>query len=265
MSSQLSATIGLLLVLVLAVSWLVARRETPEAENVNLGWDDLNLEEFFVEADADSLHLAVEDWRWKVGDEAEVYRVTVFGDLFTQAPEGTIYWLDTGSARYVEVAKSADHWQTALREHWREWLHWSTLRELRDLNVGLDQSHVFSWIQYPMLGGSESVNNIDFVPLTVHVSHSGRVAKAIQDLPPGTKIENVRFRVVDPEGTQEDTIYEVVTNEEMQYSIWPSGEDLPSGWIRVGKTGTKQECLDYIATVWTDMRPLSLRKQLEEQ
>jgi MbtH protein len=32
----------------------------------------------------------------------------------------------------------------------------------------------------------------------------------------------------------------------------------------VGKQGPKKECLEYINEVWTDMRPLSLRKQMEE-
>ena len=64
---------------------------------------------------------------------------------------------------------------------------------------------------------------------------------------------------------QEDTtIYTVVINHEEQYSIWQADRDLPLGWSAVGKTGTKQECLDYIEEVWTDMRPLSLRKKMEE-
>ncbi len=64
---------------------------------------------------------------------------------------------------------------------------------------------------------------------------------------------------------QEDkTIYAVVVNHEEQYSIWPVGRDIPLGWREVGKSGLKEECLDYIEEVWTDMRPLSLRKQMEE-
>jgi uncharacterized protein YbdZ (MbtH family) len=64
---------------------------------------------------------------------------------------------------------------------------------------------------------------------------------------------------------QEDsTIYKVVMNHEEQYSIWPADRDNPLGWQDVGKRGLKQECLDYIEEVWTDMRPLSLRKQMEE-
>ncbi len=61
----------------------------------------------------------------------------------------------------------------------------------------------------------------------------------------------------------DDRIYAVVINQEEQYSIWPQDRDVPAGWKPVGKTGTKQQCLDYIEEVWTDMRPLSLRKQME--
>jgi MbtH protein len=57
--------------------------------------------------------------------------------------------------------------------------------------------------------------------------------------------------------------YLVVVNDEMQYSIWQEGKSLPAGWHAEGKQGTKAECLDHIETVWTDMRPLSLRRQMD--
>jgi MbtH protein len=65
----------------------------------------------------------------------------------------------------------------------------------------------------------------------------------------------------DPE---EITRFKVVINDEEQYSIWPADRDNPVGWHDAGKSGTKEECLDYIKEVWTDMRPLSLRKRMEE-
>lgn len=63
----------------------------------------------------------------------------------------------------------------------------------------------------------------------------------------------------------ENTIFNVVVNHEEQYSIWPADRELPLGWKEAGKSGTKQECLDYIEKVWTDMRPLSLRKKMGEK
>ncbi len=60
------------------------------------------------------------------------------------------------------------------------------------------------------------------------------------------------------------TTYNVVINHEEQYSIWAADRENALGWSEVGKTGSKQECLDYIEEVWTDMQPLSLRKKLEQ-
>ena len=63
---------------------------------------------------------------------------------------------------------------------------------------------------------------------------------------------------------EDTTIYKVVINHEEQYSIWPADREPPLGWQAVGKQGLKAECLAYIKDVWTDMRPLSLRKKMEE-
>jgi uncharacterized protein YbdZ (MbtH family) len=63
---------------------------------------------------------------------------------------------------------------------------------------------------------------------------------------------------------EDTTIYKVVVNHEEQYSIWPEYKENPAGWNDVGKAGLKAECLTYIKEVWTDMRPLSLRKKMEE-
>jgi len=66
------------------------------------------------------------------------------------------------------------------------------------------------------------------------------------------------------EEQEDNTIYKVVVNHEEQYSIWPADRENPLGWRDAGKSGPKAECLDYIKEVWTDMRPLSLRKKMEE-
>ncbi len=63
---------------------------------------------------------------------------------------------------------------------------------------------------------------------------------------------------------EDTTIYKVVLNHEEQYSIWPEYKENPLGWIDAGKVGPKAECFAYIKEVWTDMRPLSLRKKMEE-
>ena len=63
---------------------------------------------------------------------------------------------------------------------------------------------------------------------------------------------------------EDNRTYKVVINHEEQYSIWFADREPPLGWKEVGVSGTKQECLDHIEEVWTDMRPLSLREKMEE-
>jgi MbtH protein len=58
----------------------------------------------------------------------------------------------------------------------------------------------------------------------------------------------------------DDGRYAVVVNDEEQYSIWPVDTEPPAGWRAVGVAGTRQECADHVSRVWTDMRPLSLRR-----
>jgi len=68
--------------------------------------------------------------------------------------------------------------------------------------------------------------------------------------------------VADDEDDQ--TIYAVVVNDEEQYSIWPAHKPMPPGWRAVGKEGRKAACLAYIDATWTDMRPRSLRRAMED-
>lgn len=57
--------------------------------------------------------------------------------------------------------------------------------------------------------------------------------------------------------------YTVVVNDEEQFSLWPADREIPPGWREDGTRGSKEECLAHIEAVWTDMRPLSLRRRME--
>jgi MbtH protein len=61
----------------------------------------------------------------------------------------------------------------------------------------------------------------------------------------------------------DERTYQVVVNDEEQYSIWQADREPPLGWRAEGTRGDRAACLAHIGTVWTDMRPLSLRRQME--
>lgn len=58
-----------------------------------------------------------------------------------------------------------------------------------------------------------------------------------------------------------EPLFDVVLNDEEQYSIWEADRELPAGWHREGTRGTRSECLAHIDAVWTDIRPRSVRER----
>lgn len=61
----------------------------------------------------------------------------------------------------------------------------------------------------------------------------------------------------------DDSTYQVLVNDEGQYSLWPSGHEVPAGWQPDGTTGSRDECSAHVDEVWTDMRPRSLREHMD--
>ncbi|MFE3166659.1 MbtH family protein [Streptomyces sp. NPDC059224] len=49
----------------------------------------------------------------------------------------------------------------------------------------------------------------------------------------------------------------VLVNDQNQHSLWPAELPIPDGWSEV-TSGTRQECLNYVDSHWTDMRPAGL-------
>ncbi|MFF4588367.1 MbtH family protein [Streptomyces sp. NPDC001388] len=53
--------------------------------------------------------------------------------------------------------------------------------------------------------------------------------------------------------------YHVVVNAQEQYALWPAERTVPDGWFPEGTSGTEEECLRRVETLWHDIRPLDLR------
>ncbi|SCL14552.1 MbtH protein [Micromonospora nigra] len=67
------------------------------------------------------------------------------------------------------------------------------------------------------------------------------------------------------EESEDSRRYQVVVNDEEQYSIWPDGSEVPAGWRSTGFSGGRADCLAHIDEIWTDLRPRSLREWLATQ
>jgi uncharacterized protein YbdZ (MbtH family) len=60
----------------------------------------------------------------------------------------------------------------------------------------------------------------------------------------------------------DDREYLVLLNAESQRSLWPASIAVPGGW-EIEFKARRQDCLDYVAQHWLDMRPTSLVRMMD--
>ncbi|WP_117210862.1 MbtH family protein [Allorhizocola rhizosphaerae] len=56
----------------------------------------------------------------------------------------------------------------------------------------------------------------------------------------------------------------VLVNHEGQHSLWPSFAQVPAGWTAVFGEDTRDACLSYVESHWTDLRPASLQEAMRQ-
>jgi MbtH protein len=49
--------------------------------------------------------------------------------------------------------------------------------------------------------------------------------------------------------------YRVLVNDVRQHSLWPAAIDVPAGWRVAHEADTREACVAYVDTHWTDLRP----------
>jgi MbtH protein len=103
------------------------------------------------------------------------------------------------------------------------------------------------------------VNNGDNRPLRLQVATLNGYPLVMDNDQTPEPIDRGKISPFDDENSE----FHVLTNDEKQYSIWPTFVALPRGWTTVIVT-SRRECLDYITEHWTDMRPNSLRERCSE-
>ncbi|MFI9589337.1 amino acid adenylation domain-containing protein [Nonomuraea sp. NPDC052265] len=102
------------------------------------------------------------------------------------------------------------------------------------------------------------IRSIDEFPLTANGKVDHRALRHLlhEDAPPPLAPGQEEM------DEAEETAYDVVINDEEQFSLWAAGRPVPAGWQSAGYSGSRDECLRHIAAVWTDMRPRSARRHV---
>lgn len=66
------------------------------------------------------------------------------------------------------------------------------------------------------------------------------------------------------EDDDDEAQFLVLVNDEQQHSLWPTFAKVPAGWEVVFGPDGREPCLAYVERTWTDLRPASLRRFIDE-
>ena len=135
------------------------------------------------------------DWRWLLGEPMQLMIVSALGDMFLADAEGRVHWLDTGAGQLQQVAESTEEFKRLMqqRENADQWFIPQLVGDLMTSGVHLAPGQCYSYKKPPILGGKIEPENFEPTDLSVHFSILGQIHRQVKDLPPGTKISNIKI------------------------------------------------------------------------
>ncbi|UPG85895.1 DUF1851 domain-containing protein [Luteibacter aegosomatis] len=152
---------------------------------MELSWNDLTCtpDKAAIEALADA-------WRWRIGDAFTPLVFTALGDMFYEADEGGVYWLNTGTAEVERVADDVDDFNARLREDVAEdWLLPPLIEALIEAGKTREDGECYTYVTLPIFAeGEYAVENLNPVSAREHFELTGSILQQLQDVPDGTKV-----------------------------------------------------------------------------
>lgn len=132
-------------------------------------------------------------WEWLIPPDHQIFMVTKCGDLFTEGPQGSIHWLQTGVGQLKKIADNRLQFleEAQLKENQDEWFLAKLISIFEIRNIVLKSNEVHSMKQPLILGGEVDADNFAPTNISIHFYLSGQLCEKVKKLPPGTRIRSV--------------------------------------------------------------------------
>jgi hypothetical protein len=127
----------------------------------------INLDDLTVKFDDVPADKLTEGWTWLIGTDKTPIVISAIGDMFLQADNRKIYWLDIGSGELTLVANGILDFEEKLKniKQVNEWFMIDLTTDLRLSNKKLNEGQIYSYKKLPIIGGDYTVDN--FAPLDI--------------------------------------------------------------------------------------------------
>ncbi|WP_298466727.1 T6SS immunity protein Tdi1 domain-containing protein [uncultured Erythrobacter sp.] len=171
-----------------------AGKPEPLQTRLDPRFTDGSLSEFFIKVSAAKIDGVMGDW----GDlkpAGTVIAVTAFGDLFVTDADGNVAMLDTIEGKLNPVAESPEQLLALLEDEQKqdELLLAGFVLGARSDGKTLGEGECYDFTPPPILGGPMTPENFEVTDFVVKMSIAGQIFVQVKDLPPGTKIGEIKI------------------------------------------------------------------------
>ncbi|SRR5713226_3550546 len=137
----------------------------------------------------------LDDWAWLLREPYALIALNNFGDMFLRDGTGKVHFLDLAAGQITTIAESMEEFQrlSADKNCRARWFLLGLLTELDRAGMTITKGECFGFKKPPVLGGKIELSNIEITQLSVYASLMGQIHQQVRNLPPGTKIKEIKI------------------------------------------------------------------------
>jgi hypothetical protein len=139
----------------------------------------------------------LDDWRWLTGSALQLWHITKAGDALLRNPtDGSIHFLDVIAGKVERIAEDESSFEAlvAAPENSERWLMTDIVDGQASIGMRPRTNECLSFKKPPVLGGQLEPDNFETCDALVHLSIAGQIHQQVKDMPPGTKIGQIKIK-----------------------------------------------------------------------
>ncbi len=157
----------------------------------------LTRDDFFINIDFAEISDAYDSFKWLDASisSKNVLLITAFGDLIFSNISGQIQMLDLIEGSVIDLADDVNQFQQLFttKKFQTEIFLSDLLITLKEQNETRGPKEVYSFKVPMILGGKAESENVVIMDLKVWIHLIGQIHEQVKDLPPGTKVNEIKI------------------------------------------------------------------------
>jgi len=154
----------------------------------------MNIDDYLINQEGLDWPSLLEDWKWLLPESYTIWLVNRLGDIVVVNEDGSVNFMEIADGSFEKIAESRDDFikQVDRTEYANGCFAIPLVDQLVESGLRLSEKTVYSFKVPPALGGRRLPENFQVTDISVHYSVFGQLLRQVKNLPPGTKVGQIK-------------------------------------------------------------------------